>query len=484
MQRQVKGKGQVFTPLSVVRLMLDYASYTETEDILRRHIVDNSCGDGAFLVEIVRRYCSAFTATSNDREALKEQLETYIHGIEIEPKMHAQCLDRLDSAAKEWGLCGVKWDVRCQDALSVTDLNHRMHFVVGNPPYVRVHNLEDYDAVKRFDFAEKGMTDLYIVFFELCFRMLSFSGTMCLITPSSWLQSKAGSVLRQYITRQRNISGLVDLGHYIPFEATTYTLISRFQGNKEQSASAEYCTYDGTLHKIGQLTVEDMLIGRNFYLAPKCDLQRLRSIREGFWRKKVEVKNGFATLADRVFIADDLPKEACVIDIIKASTGKWSKCVFPYDKDGKPLSLEEIKLRYPLTYAYLNDNKDVLQKRDADPTQWYLFGRTQALADVKKRKYAINSLIRDERDVKLFPVSPSQGIYSGLYILTDLSEETLRNAVCTKGFATYIRMLKNYKSGGYYTFSSKDLQLYLNYALKDTDYDKHGFSEHCLFGFQ
>ncbi len=33
-------------------------------------------------------------------------------------------------------------------------------------------------------------------------------------------------------------------------------------------------------------------------------------------------------------------------------------------------------------------------------------------------------------------------------------------------------MLKNYKSGGYYTYSSKDLEQYLNYKLSE----KHGQS--------
>lgn len=34
-----------------------------------------------------------------------------------------------------------------------------------------------------------------------------------------------------------------------------------------------------------------------------------------------------------------------------------------------------------------------------------------------------------------------------------------------EAFTKYISMLKKYKSGGYYTFSSRDLEWYLNYAL-------------------
>ena len=76
------------------------------------------------------------------------------------------------------------------------------------------HNLDtSYDAVK-IKFAEKGMTDLFIVFFEIGFNMLSTNGCMSPITPSSWLSSQAGKNLRTYILHNKNLSGLIDLEHF------------------------------------------------------------------------------------------------------------------------------------------------------------------------------------------------------------------------------------------------------------------------------
>ena len=52
-----KNIGQVFTPQYLVEEMLDYAGYKNTA-IIEKHIIDNSCGDGAFLqvaVKILRR---------------------------------------------------------------------------------------------------------------------------------------------------------------------------------------------------------------------------------------------------------------------------------------------------------------------------------------------------------------------------------------------------------------------------------------------
>jgi adenine-specific DNA-methyltransferase len=62
-----------------------------------------------------------------------------------------------------------------------------MDFVVGNPPYVRVHNLGNYyELVKKFSFSQAGMTDLFIVFFEVGLNMLNNNGKMCYISPTSY----------------------------------------------------------------------------------------------------------------------------------------------------------------------------------------------------------------------------------------------------------------------------------------------------------
>ena len=158
----VKNDGQVFTPTFLVQNILDFAGYTGI-NILRKHIIDNSCGAGAFLTEIVRRYCTISISHGSSKEQIKTELERYIHGIELEDVAFVNCITNLNAVVEEYGITDVKWDVIHEDALSVTKHNGKMDFVVGNPPYVRVHNLNDsYDKVKNFTFANGGMTDLYL----------------------------------------------------------------------------------------------------------------------------------------------------------------------------------------------------------------------------------------------------------------------------------------------------------------------------------
>lgn len=46
--------------------------------------MENSCGDGAFLIKIVEKYCEEFLLTNSDIDKLVLELEKYIHGIEID----------------------------------------------------------------------------------------------------------------------------------------------------------------------------------------------------------------------------------------------------------------------------------------------------------------------------------------------------------------------------------------------------------------
>ena len=467
MAKAVKQHGRVYTPDYLVKVILDFGGY-DKPTILKKHVIDNSCGNGAFLTEIVRRYCSLFLVQKSDLSELKKDLETYIHGIELDAAECNACVQNLNHIVESYGLSDLNWNILNADTLTVNRFNAKMDYVVGNPPYVRVHNLEEsYEIVKKFKFAEGGMTDLFIVFFEIGFNMLAKGGLMCWITPSSWLGSLAGTHLRQYIHTHQNLSGVIDLEHFQPFEATTYTFISRFSKSKKNS-QIDYYNFDGEKLKAKfqeKLSYSDIQIGKNFFFSKKTHLSLLNNIKTTYGYPYVSVKNGFATLADKVFIGDFDFTEG-TIDILKASTGKWSKCIYPYDKKGKPLPLKDF-MKNAKAYNHLLSHQDKLSKnRDIEDDKfWYLFGRTQALKDVSKVKYAINTIIKDIDSIKIEYVPPGSGLYSGLYILTDINFETIKQLICSEDFISYIKLLKNYKSGGYYTFASKDLEQYLNYKL-------------------
>ena len=125
---------------------------------------------------------------------------------------------------------------------------------------------------------------------------------------------------------------------------------------------------------------------------------------------------------------------------------------------------------YQKVSAKVEDHAEKLLKgrKRSETPDWFLYGRTQALKDVCILKYAVNTCIKGVESIKLTEVPPGCGLYSGLYILPDkgVTFDMLDRIIRNEEFIRYVSLLKNYKSGGYYTFNSKDLELYINYKIQ------------------
>ena len=336
--------GRIWTPANIVRLMLDFGGY-DGVGVLRKHVIDNSCGNGAFLSQIVARYCEAyFKRFPGDVAGCQQELETYIHGIEINSDDCVECRERLDALAYSFGIeDGVNWDIECGDTLTVNRFDGKMDYVFGNPPYIRVHNLNDrYSVIKNFDFASQGMTDMYLVFYEIGFKMLADRGVMCLITPSSWFGSVAGRKLRNYIRTTKMLSDVIDLEQNKVFNATTWTAIGKFQKGVEYN-TVGYYTYSERKYGLSEavfnerLSYEDFDIKGNFHFADKKSCGLIREIAEFECdsAKAIKVRNGLSTQADEVFIGDSFCNaQFCCLPIYKASNGQKSYVIYPYDLEG------------------------------------------------------------------------------------------------------------------------------------------------------
>lgn len=470
---KVKHRGKVFTPDYLVIDILNQGHYVEG-NINKKHVIDNSCGDGQFMIHIVDRYCKDYLKINNNLKELKNQLEMYIHTIEIEKKALDICKQRCEKVANMYGIFNVNWDFINGDAMKITKFNGMMDFVLGNPPYVRVHNLDKKNnSIKNFAFSNIGMTDLYIVFYELGIKMLSKTGILSYITPSSFFTSVAGSNMRQYLNSTHILESLCDLKHFQPFNATTYTAIVCLNKSKKNTW-VDYYEFDTkklTPFFVERLDMNDYSINNNYYFSKKKNIQLLKNILLLNMKKSdITVKNGFATLADKVFIKDFDFESRYIIPVVKASKGKWSKILYPYDKKSKLVKEKKLK-QDKKVYEYLLFKKlELLDRTSENDTDnfWYAFGRSQAINDTYKRKIAINTLIRDTSDLKIIDVPSGSGVYSGLYIISNsISRTKIKRALLDKEFGIYTSLLGKYKSGGYYTFSSKDLEHYLNYKLND-----------------
>ena len=433
---------------------------------MNKHIIDNSCGDGAFLVEIVNRYCMHSLELGIPPEDTALDLGEFIHGIEIDENEWNKCLQNVNTVAEKYKVYNVKWDIICADTLKIYHkYEGKMDFVVGNPPYVRVHHLNtSLEDVKNFLFAKNGMTDLYIVFYEIGIKLLNEHGILGYITPNSFFNSLAGKYMRKYFIANNLLKKVVNLKHYQPFTTTTYTAITVLEKNQKTN-ELEYFEFDSSNQQpyyIAHLLPEDYYIAGNFYFSDKESLCYLKKIL--FHKEEsnaFSVKNGFATLLDRFFI-DEFDFSDYTIPIVKASTGQRSTCLFPY-KNGNLIPYQKLIKNPSIQRRYEKFEKELKNRSLEKAEAWYGFGRTQGIHDVNCCKYSINALIKTLADVKIVKCKKGVGVYGGLYIITNLSEQQLKTLLISEDFISYISMLGKYKSGGYYTFSSKDLKIYLNY---------------------
>ena len=467
---QEKENGRIYTPMYIVTTILDLSNYSGS-GILNKHVMDNSCGDGAFLVEIVRRYCSEAIKAGESARQTACELSKYVHGIELDPEECGKCIENVDNIAASFGINGVTWDILCADTLKTDLYNGKMDFVLGNPPYVRVHNLGDsFHDIKKFSFAQEGMTDLFIVFYEIGLRMLNDTGTLGYITPSSFFNSIAGKTMRKVFCEENLLEKVIDLKHFQAFNATTYTTIIILNKNPH-TFTTKYFEFDTESKKpfyVESLKNNDFYISGNFYFAKKEKLDLLKRVFNNHGQCDAQVKNGYATLCDSVFISDFDFESKYIIPAVKSSKGIYKKIIYPYDTHAKLIPEDEIKKDSKL-YDYLSSHKEDLTRRSNENEEdqyWYAFGRSQALLDTYSDKIAINSLIRDKNDLKFVKAPSGVGVYSGLYIVSDtIPMEDIVEVMKNDEFVTYVTLLSKYKSGGYYTYSSKDVKAYLDYKF-------------------
>lgn len=464
-----KANGRVYTPSYIVKNILDLSGYCE-ENVLKKHVIDNSCGDGAFLVEIVDRYCQIAIKNGIEKSIIAKELGEYIHGIELDYIEHKKCLQNVNSITNKYNIPNVSWDIICADTLQTNKFLGKMDFVLGNPPYIRVHNLgETFDTIKKYSFAQNGMTDLYIVFYEIGLSMLKSDGVLGYITPSSYFNSVAGNYMRKYLVQENFLDKIVNLKHFQVFNAMTYTTITILKKSRIEK-TINYYEFDEK-HLIpffiDKLSPSDYYISDNFYFSTKDNLSLLKKIFFNMGHCDIQVKNGYATLCDSVFIKNFEFNSKYIIPVVKASKGQWSKMIYPYDKNGKIINEEILKNDNNL-YDYLLSQKDKLLNRSCDNKNnvWYAFGRSQAINDTFKDKLAINTLLKTSKDIKLTVCPSGSGVYSGLYLISNTVDiEQIKCAINNQEFVNYISLLCKYKSSGYYTFSSKDLKAFLDYKF-------------------
>lgn len=394
----IKNLGQVYTKKDIALKVLEL---TKIIDYSNLKILENSCGDGIFIECLLE-----LGANPNN-----------IYCIDIDPVAIQKVKNKFPQIPEKNIYLGSAFDKRAE-------YKNKFDLVVGNPPYVRIHNLDkDFrDEIQNScSFCSSGMTDLYLAFFNLALECLNNNGILSYITPSSYLTSRAGKELRDYIDNNKLLFNFLDYKDKMVFDGIgTYTCITTLKINNSQPILSPW----GSNHtKIGI----------------KCN----------------NLQNGIATLKDSVYIKDTfgykIDYEGLVRPIIKASTLEEKKCIYPY-RNGQLINEQELIDKYPNTYNYLLANKSLLLIRSITPsTPWYAYGRSQGLINMENEKIVIAN-INLNNTLRFKRVNKEYIVYSGLYATGNLDEFELQ--LTNQDFIDYLTENGTPKRGGYYSFGS------------------------------
>jgi hypothetical protein len=232
-------RGVVYTKPWVVQLILDLAGYAPTADLGSLQAVEPAAGDGSFLIEMAERLIASCRHHNRRLSECGQALVSY----ELDPSATEaargsliQVLDRHAVKRQEAEPLVASW-VRTGDYLLDAPTLQPADFVIGNPPYVR---LEDMDAAKAEQYRKRyrtmvGRADLYVAFFEAALKQLKPGGVCAYICADRWMLNQYGTELRRLITTSYNVETIIEMhrADAFAFDVSAYPAITIIRRNRQ-----------------------------------------------------------------------------------------------------------------------------------------------------------------------------------------------------------------------------------------------------------
>lgn len=469
---------QVFTPEELVKDMLDKAGYKT--QLYGKKILENSCGDGAFLKEIVTRYIQDARSRNLSDSDIRNGLERDVYGIEKDGYYYQKCICSLNEIVREHGIEEVNWNIRQGDALGEKTENN-FDFAVGNPPYITYYNLTQEERMQireRFESCKSGKPDYYYAFTEAALRSLKAGGKLVYLIPDNFMKNRFSEDLRNYLIP--HILELIDYRDQKIFK--NYLTSSAILICQKDNGNLSF-RYTDIPNKRESDIVKATLKGKwTFYLPEREE----NAVRFGDY---FQVSAPVATLLNEAFVLNNVTEESSKYifynsrylekEIIRKAAspktiqqenrkdGKKGKTyiIFPYTfVKGRRTGYkeEEFAQKFPQAYAYLEDFREKLLDRKADSkSQWFEYGRSQALDHINQEKIILSTLITDK--VRYYRLDADTVPFSGMYIVPraghSLSEA--ENILSSRKFLEYIKEIGISVSGSSYRISPRDVAEYI-----------------------
>lgn len=479
--------GAIYTPLNI-REFITNSTFNEIAFQPNNfRIADISCGCGGFLFNVTK-------VLRLKNISFRQIYSSYIFGLDIQSYSITRTKLLLSLLAIHEGEDIKEFDFNLfvGDALSfnwrqVINNFNGFNIIVGNPPYVRLRNLNDSTKklLQNWEVCRTGLTDLYIPFFQIAIENLSDNGLLGYITMNSFFKSLNGRALRDYFHRKSLKIKIIDFGSEQIFKSkNTYTCICFIQNQNQEFI--EYTAIENkklnkkvTYSKIRYLNLDSF---KGWNLKSNKIISKIESIGTPFGNL-YRTRHGIATLKNNIYIfkpiKEDIKyyykqskngpiaieKNICknIVNSNKLGSGQdinkiTEVIIFPYSEDTKPklITEENFAANYPHAYDYLTKQKSILGKRDKEKGKyenWFAFGRTQSLERIQNKLFfpkisnrPPNCIIASDKD--LF-------YYNGQAIIGHTIEDLIiiKKIMESKLFWYYIENTSKPYSSNYYSLN-------------------------------
>lgn len=404
----MKKSGVIYTKDWIANLMLDLSGYKSSEDLVNKVAIEPSCGEGVFVVQMVKRLIDSC-------KRFNHKYEDMIHSIiaiDLCSSSLAETKKRLRAVLDSEGLDSAlisllisNWIIEEDFLLSNNSI--KADYVIGNPPYIRSNDIQ---PDKKATYLEvcKTMTpgsDLFIGFYEKGLSMLKPFGKLAFICADRWLHNSYGKKLRRYITEDFSVQSIMVMHEVEAFESDvsaypaitviakddqgTPTYIETTAGFNEQKAaelmaSLETDSHDSASYYAVGTIPRRSLTEESWPLLPPdqqailCDLEERFPTLESL-ETETYVGIGMATGNDKVFLVekgDDVEPECMVPMITSRQLSSNSShnnplwLINPWNDDGTLIDLS----KKPALKKYFHHNRAALEKRHIakkNPDLWY-----------------------------------------------------------------------------------------------------------------
>lgn len=448
-----KQNGQYMTPKNIVKLLLNEIGYFGPE-ILKKTIIEPSFGDGSFLTEIFTRIINEGKKQNLSNSQISTILSNNVYGIEIDNELFDKTINNLNEIAIKNGLQVNFNNLKNENTLLFyKNYLNKFDYCVGNPPFVRIHNMEDYEKIKEFNFSN-GNTDLYVIFYEIGLYLINKKGKLGFITPNSFIKNTSQRKFREFLINNRKINKLLNFRDLKVFEdADVYgeeIFLEKINNNKNL-LSDEVNVLNGIS------TLADSIFVQNVFVDEDLTTQFNNKNSNDY----VYFKNNHKVYK----IEKEILKP-----IVKASrfSGQIRNTyvICPYIlKDRKYIGMSEefLEQHFPLCYQYFLTFKKELMGRSWDKGgNWFWFGRSQGLKTLYQKKLVFSHYINKKEDkINVCELDEDVFVYSGLFTVKkneDVDFNKIKNVYESNDFIKYCKIVGKPISGNFCYVSSKQIK--------------------------